>query len=45
MKSLHIFLDEKKIKRGIKLSEENFSVSDRIIRIPLYAAELIWAKV
>ncbi|MBF0440575.1 MAG: ATP-binding protein [Oligoflexales bacterium] len=44
MKSLHIFLDEKKIKRGIKLSEENFFISDRIIRIPLYAAELVWSK-
>ncbi|HUU05667.1 MAG TPA: ATP-binding protein [Patescibacteria group bacterium] len=38
MQSLHIFLDERNLSTGIRISAENFSRYDKIITIPLYAA-------
>ncbi len=38
MQSLHIFLDERNLSKGIRMSAENFSRFDKIITIPLYAA-------
>jgi hypothetical protein len=38
MQSLHLFLKEKKINKGIRISSENFSVYDPIEVFPLYAA-------
>jgi len=48
MKSMHIFMKEKKSELGIRLSADNFSIKDRIYSIPLYAAAFIneyeWLK-
>lgn len=41
MQSLFLFLDEKKLNRGIRISNENFSVYDAIEVYPLYAIENI----
>jgi predicted AAA+ superfamily ATPase len=38
MQSLHIFLSERNLSKGIRISTENFSRYDKIIAIPLYAA-------
>lgn len=38
MKSMRLFMDEKKIKFGIRCSAENFSSLEQITIIPLYAA-------
>jgi predicted AAA+ superfamily ATPase len=38
MRSLHIFISEKKSKAGIRISLENYSVFDDIEVIPLYGA-------
>lgn len=38
MKSLYIFLDERNLDRGIRVSSENFYRYDRIDTIPIYAA-------
>jgi predicted AAA+ superfamily ATPase len=38
MQSLHIFLNERNLAKGIRISAENFSRYDKIINIPLYAA-------
>lgn len=37
MQSLYLFLEEKKIDFGIRLSLENFSEMEKIKIIPLYA--------
>jgi uncharacterized protein len=37
MQSLYIFLEEKKIKSGVRLSLENFSSIDKVKIMPLYA--------
>lgn len=37
MQSLYIFMEEKKIKTGIRVSQENFSVYQKIDVYPLYA--------
>lgn len=37
MQSLRIFMDEKKVKKGIRVSSENFSSYDNIEVYPLYA--------
>jgi uncharacterized protein len=37
MQSLHIFVDEKKSSRGIRISMENFSQYNKITVVPLYA--------
>lgn len=42
MQSMYIFLDEKKIDFGIRVSAENFSEYDKIIVLPIYAIENIY---
>jgi hypothetical protein len=37
MQSLFIFMNEKKIEKGIRVSQENFSIYDKIDVFPLYA--------
>ncbi len=37
MQSLYLFLEEKKLEKGIRISNENFSSYDRIDVYPLYA--------
>jgi hypothetical protein len=39
MQSLYLFLKEKKLNRGVRISNENFSVYDSIEVYPLYAVE------
>jgi predicted AAA+ superfamily ATPase len=41
MQSLYLFLKEKKLSKGIRISNENFSVFDSIEVYPLYAIENI----
>jgi predicted AAA+ superfamily ATPase len=41
MQSLYLFLEEKKLSRGIRISNENFSVYGNIEVYPLYAVENI----
>ncbi|OGJ88041.1 MAG: hypothetical protein A2350_18300 [Candidatus Raymondbacteria bacterium RifOxyB12_full_50_8] len=40
MQSLHLFLEERNLGRGVRFSQENFSVYGRIMTIPIYAASL-----
>ncbi|MCL2277413.1 MAG: ATP-binding protein [Treponema sp.] len=44
MKSLKIFMKEKNIKRGVRASLENFSVSDTFDIYPLYAISNLYNK-
>ncbi|MCF8374332.1 MAG: AAA family ATPase [Bacteroidales bacterium] len=44
MQSLYLFLQEKKLNRGIRISNENFSVYDSIDVYPLYAIENLRSK-
>jgi len=44
MQSLFLFLQEKKLNRGIRISNENFSVYDSIEVYPLYAIENLRAR-
>ncbi len=44
MQSLYLFLQEKKLNRGIRISNENFSVYDKIEVYPLYAIENLRSK-
>ena len=39
MKSMHLFLREKKAKRGIKISKYGFSDDGTIVTVPFYAVE------
>jgi hypothetical protein len=39
MQSLFLFLQERKLHKGIRISNENFSVYDAIAVYPLYAVE------
>jgi predicted AAA+ superfamily ATPase len=41
MQSLFLFLEEKRLKQGIRISNENFSVFDNIAVYPFYAVENI----
>ncbi len=41
MQSLYLFLEEKKLAKGIRISTENFSAYDSIEAYPLYAVENI----
>jgi len=41
MQSLYLFLHERNLRSGIRLSAENFGRYDKIITIPLYAASKI----
>jgi len=43
MQSLFLFLNEKKIETGIRVSQENFSKYDRIKVFPVYAVANILA--
>ena len=44
MQSLHLFMKEKNLKRGIRVSNENFSVYDNIEVYPLYAVAKLNSK-
>lgn len=44
MRSMHLFLDEKKSKYGIRCSAENFSSINNITIIPLYSAGCIISR-
>ncbi len=44
MQSLFLFLEEKKLSQGIRISNENFSTYDSIEVYPLYAVENIGLK-
>ncbi len=39
MQSMYIFLNERNLQKGIRLSQENFGVYDSIQTIPIYATE------
>ena len=41
MKSMHLFLQEKKLPFGIRFSSDNFSKNGKILSIPLYAVEAL----
>lgn len=43
MQSLYLFLNEKKIEQGIRLSQENFSKYDKIKVFPIYALANIFS--
>jgi hypothetical protein len=38
MRSMHLFLSERNLSRGIRLSQENFSSYGLIETMPLYAS-------
>jgi len=42
MQSIHLFLNERSLSRGIRLSAENFGKYDKIWTIPVYAAGNLW---
>ena len=42
MQSMNIFLKERNLPRGVRISQENFSVYDHIQVLPLYAASRCW---
>lgn len=42
MQSLYLFLDEKKLPMGLRISSENFAEYDKIKTIPLYAVPRIY---
>ncbi|MDP2363424.1 MAG: hypothetical protein Q8M94_06595 [Ignavibacteria bacterium] len=44
MQSLFLFLKEKNLKKGIRISNENFSVYDAVEVYPLYAVNNIGNK-
>jgi predicted AAA+ superfamily ATPase len=44
MKSLYLFLKEKRQKRGLKVSRHGFSDDGTIITIPFYAVERLFAE-
>jgi hypothetical protein len=41
MKSLRIFLDEKRPPLGLRLCADNFSRSDRVVSVPIYATAFL----
>lgn len=41
MKSLHLFLEERKLSVGVRVSHENFSQYKEVYNIPIYAVETI----
>ena len=41
MQSMHLFMSERGLPRGIRISLENFSRYDRVDAIPLYAVRLL----
>lgn len=44
MQSLYLFLKEKKLNRGIRISNENFAIYDNIEVFPLYAIDKLRSK-
>jgi predicted AAA+ superfamily ATPase len=42
MQSLHLFLKERNLDRGLRISHENFSQYDKIKTIPIYAVSRIY---
>jgi predicted AAA+ superfamily ATPase len=42
MQSLYLFLEEKKLPLGLRVSSENFTAYDKIKTIPLYAVPRIY---
>jgi len=44
MKSMHMFLDERKLNLGIRLSLENFSTYGKIMTYPIYCTSLLVTK-
>ena len=42
MQSMFIFLNERELDRGVRVSAENFGEMDRIMTIPIYATSRIW---
>ena len=44
MQSLHIFMKERDIKRGLRVSHENFADYEKISTLPLYAAGFIYKQ-
>lgn len=42
MQSLYLFLEEKKLPMGLRVSSENFAAYDKIRTIPLYAVPKIF---
>lgn len=43
LKSLHLFLEEKKIKTGVKISSQSYFQQDHLINLPFYFLEA-WIK-
>lgn len=43
MKSLHLFLNEKKVEKGLRISMENYSQLDQIDILPLYAVKSVFS--
>ncbi len=41
MQSLHTFLNERNLDRGLRISHENFAQYDKIKTIPIYATNRI----
>ena len=37
MRSLYIFLDERNLDTGIRISNENYTMYDRVKTLPIYA--------
>jgi uncharacterized protein len=44
MQSLYLFLKEKNVESGIRISLENFSTMDRVHIFPLYGVKNIWTS-
>jgi predicted AAA+ superfamily ATPase len=43
MQSMNVFLKERNLSKGIRISQENFGSYDRIQVVPLYAASRCWS--
>ncbi|MGA1824196.1 MAG: ATP-binding protein [bacterium] len=43
MQSMFLFLSERKLSTGIRLSGENFSKYEKVLAMPIYAARNIWS--
>lgn len=44
MKSLHLFLQEKRMRRGLKVSRHGFSDDGTVVNIPFYALERLFCS-
>lgn len=42
MQSIYLFLNERKLEQGIRISQENFSKYDRIVTVPMYAVKNVF---